>query len=314
MSHIPVWIAVITIFKHILVILQIALHDSHKSIISMLINIVRSPSPAHSLCVVRSSTYLCISVWCSGSSEEQGEPQRGERTEISSQPAPTHTTFIFSTGSMLLVNVTYDDILIGRLFFPSSPQIQRAGSKTNPPTQDQPHSSGQGERAGRRRQHRHRQKPPSEPQQNTIQQMLHPGNLLRRLLPSSSLNPRLTHPLNSHTVKLKVQRHKQEQNAVMQHLRHEERHSRNNAECWMRTGPAGRKLVWRHADKCWRNQRRSCLHAHLKGKLNYHLLFRSNVLLCYEVLTRFMGTMRYDLWTVMVQEHEGQVHLNKTLC
>ncbi|XP_035014538.1 receptor-type tyrosine-protein phosphatase V [Hippoglossus stenolepis] len=72
----------------------------------------------------------------------------------------------------------------------AGPQIQGAGSKINHPVQDQPQSSGQGERTGRRRQHRQRQKPPSEPQQNTIQQMLHPGNLLRRLLPSSSLlNP-----------------------------------------------------------------------------------------------------------------------------
>ncbi|CAB1460878.1 unnamed protein product [Pleuronectes platessa] len=70
----------------------------------------------------------------------------------------------------------------------AGPQILGAGLKTNPPVQDQPHSSGRGERTGRRRQHRHRQKPPSEP--NTIQQMLNPGNLLRRLLPSSSLlNP-----------------------------------------------------------------------------------------------------------------------------
>ncbi|XP_058499119.1 receptor-type tyrosine-protein phosphatase V-like [Solea solea] len=71
------------------------------------------------------------------------------------------------------------------------PQIQGAGSKINPHNPDQPHgSSGRGERTGRRRHHRHGQKSPPEPPQNTIQQMLHPGNLLRRLLPSSSLlNP-----------------------------------------------------------------------------------------------------------------------------
>ncbi|XP_035500243.1 receptor-type tyrosine-protein phosphatase V-like [Scophthalmus maximus] len=73
----------------------------------------------------------------------------------------------------------------------AGPQIQGAGAKMTHPSQDQPHSSsGRGERTGRSRQHRHRQKPPADPPQNTIQQILHPGNLLRRLLPSSSLlNP-----------------------------------------------------------------------------------------------------------------------------
>ncbi|XP_023278548.1 receptor-type tyrosine-protein phosphatase V-like isoform X1 [Seriola lalandi dorsalis] len=70
-----------------------------------------------------------------------------------------------------------------------SPQIQGAGSNINHHVQDRPHGSG-GDRTGRRRRHRHRQKPPPDPPQNTIQQILHPGNLLRRLLPSSSpFNP-----------------------------------------------------------------------------------------------------------------------------
>ncbi|XP_040910871.1 receptor-type tyrosine-protein phosphatase V-like isoform X1 [Toxotes jaculatrix] len=72
-----------------------------------------------------------------------------------------------------------------------SPQTQGASSNINHHIQDRPHSSsGRGDRTGRRRHHHHRQKPPPDPPQNTIQQILHPGNLLRRLLPSSSLfNP-----------------------------------------------------------------------------------------------------------------------------
>ncbi|XP_008287730.1 receptor-type tyrosine-protein phosphatase V-like [Stegastes partitus] len=69
---------------------------------------------------------------------------------------------------------------------------QGATSNAHPHMQDRSHiSSGRGDRAGRRH-HRHRQsKPQSDPPQNTMQQMLNPGNLLRRLLPSSSssLNP-----------------------------------------------------------------------------------------------------------------------------
>ncbi|KAG7228218.1 hypothetical protein INR49_013381 [Caranx melampygus] len=68
-----------------------------------------------------------------------------------------------------------------------SPQIQEASSNINHHTQ--PHGSG-GDRTGRRRRHRRRQKPPPELPQSTIQQVLNPGNLLRRLLPSSSsFNP-----------------------------------------------------------------------------------------------------------------------------
>ncbi|XP_040910877.1 receptor-type tyrosine-protein phosphatase V-like isoform X2 [Toxotes jaculatrix] len=73
----------------------------------------------------------------------------------------------------------------------AGPQTQGASSNINHHIQDRPHSSsGRGDRTGRRRHHHHRQKPPPDPPQNTIQQILHPGNLLRRLLPSSSLfNP-----------------------------------------------------------------------------------------------------------------------------
>lgn len=68
---------------------------------------------------------------------------------------------------------------------------QGATSNAHPHMQDQSHiSSGRGDRAGRRH-HRHRQsKPASEQPQNTMPLMLNPGNLLRRLLPSSSpFNP-----------------------------------------------------------------------------------------------------------------------------
>ncbi len=70
------------------------------------------------LCVLRSSTYLFISVCYTGSAEG---PQHGETPEMSSQRAPAHIKFNFCTGSSLLVTVTYDDILIRcPLFFPSA--------------------------------------------------------------------------------------------------------------------------------------------------------------------------------------------------
>ncbi|XP_053173955.1 receptor-type tyrosine-protein phosphatase V-like [Scomber japonicus] len=68
-----------------------------------------------------------------------------------------------------------------------SPQTQGATSNINHAL-DGPHSSsGPRDRTGRRRHHHHRQKPPSDQPQNTMQKILHPGNLLRRLLPSSSV-------------------------------------------------------------------------------------------------------------------------------
>lgn len=70
----------------------------------------------------------------------------------------------------------------------SCAQTHAASSSANHRIQDRPHSStAQGNRAGRRRHHHHRQTPPSNQPQNTVQQTLNPGNLLRRLLPSSSL-------------------------------------------------------------------------------------------------------------------------------
>ncbi|XP_034551999.1 receptor-type tyrosine-protein phosphatase V-like [Notolabrus celidotus] len=67
------------------------------------------------------------------------------------------------------------------------PQIQGASPFTHQ-SQERPHSSsGRGDRSGRRRHHHHRQVLPSDQPQNTMQQILHPGNLLRRILPSSSM-------------------------------------------------------------------------------------------------------------------------------
>lgn len=86
------------------------------------------------------------------------------------------------TGSVLLVTVKYKDILIVCLLFPSSPQTHKGSSKVNHHNKD-----GQEHRSGRRRHHHRREKPLPEPPQSTIQQILRPGNLLRRLLPSSSL-------------------------------------------------------------------------------------------------------------------------------
>ena len=150
------------------------------------------------VCVFRSSTYLFISVCYTGSAEE---PQHGENTEINSQWAPTHIKCNFSTGSVLLFIVTNDDILIRCLLFPSSPQTHGASSNINHRAQDRPHSSSaRGSRAGRRRHHHHRQTPPSDQPQSTVQQILHPGNLLRRLLPSSSLFNSGSHASWAHTL------------------------------------------------------------------------------------------------------------------
>ncbi|XP_041802364.1 receptor-type tyrosine-protein phosphatase V-like [Chelmon rostratus] len=68
------------------------------------------------------------------------------------------------------------------------PQSQGVSSNINHSVQERPHSSSaQGNRAGRRRRRHHRQTTPSDQPQNAVQQILHPGKLLRRLLPSSSL-------------------------------------------------------------------------------------------------------------------------------
>ncbi|XP_041859184.1 receptor-type tyrosine-protein phosphatase eta-like isoform X2 [Melanotaenia boesemani] len=63
------------------------------------------------------------------------------------------------------------------------PQVTEISLNAKQHIKDQPRtSSGRRNRAGSRRQHRHRQKPPSDQPQATIQ-TLHPGNLLRRLMP-----------------------------------------------------------------------------------------------------------------------------------
>ncbi|KAM4563702.1 receptor-type tyrosine-protein phosphatase V-like isoform 2-T2 [Odontesthes bonariensis] len=72
------------------------------------------------------------------------------------------------------------------------PQIQKTSLSTNLHIKDQPQSSAeQGHRAGRR-QRRHRQKtPPDQPQ--TLIQILHPRNLMSRVLPSLSQTNRASH-------------------------------------------------------------------------------------------------------------------------
>ncbi|XP_063320962.1 receptor-type tyrosine-protein phosphatase V-like [Pelmatolapia mariae] len=75
-----------------------------------------------------------------------------------------------------------------------SSQIQRASLNANNGIQDRPKSSSaQRARSGRSHRHQPRQKPAADPPQNTMQQILNPGNLLRRLLPSSSLLNPATH-------------------------------------------------------------------------------------------------------------------------
>ncbi|KAM8754463.1 receptor-type tyrosine-protein phosphatase V-like [Acanthopagrus schlegelii] len=67
----------------------------------------------------------------------------------------------------------------------AGPQTPGASSNANQRNQGRPHSSSAREhREERRRQHRRRA---SEQPQNSVQQMLNPGNILRRILPSSSL-------------------------------------------------------------------------------------------------------------------------------
>lgn len=75
-----------------------------------------------------------------------------------------------------------------------SSQIQRASLNANNGIQDRPKSSSaRRARSGRSHRHQPRQKPAADPPQNTMQQILNPGNLLRRLLPSSSLLNPATH-------------------------------------------------------------------------------------------------------------------------
>lgn len=135
-----------------------------------------SSSPAHSFVCTQEQyifVHQCLLLWLSGRASAWWEDRNKYPTGIQ------HT--VPDSGTVLLVTVTYDDVLIRCLLFPSGPQTQGAGLNANQRAQDQPHcSSGQGARTVRRRHHHHRHTPPSEPQQNTIQ------NLLRRFLPSSS--------------------------------------------------------------------------------------------------------------------------------
>lgn len=125
-----------------------------------------------SISLCRSSIYLFISVCYTGSGEEA---QYGKNLKIPNKHQPIIELFIEMNDY--------------HLPFPSSTQTHRAGSNINTRMQDEPHSSSsQGDRARRRRRHRHHhQTPPSNQPATTVQQILHPGNLLRRLLPSSSL-------------------------------------------------------------------------------------------------------------------------------
>lgn len=95
--------------------------------------------------------------------------------------APTHC------GSWVqhqCIIIYYDDMLIGAPS-PCSPHAQRRSS-SHSHAQDQPQSSSG--RPGRRRRH-HRQMLPSSQPQITVQPVLHPRSLLRRLLPSPPHSP-----------------------------------------------------------------------------------------------------------------------------
>ncbi|XP_036068679.1 receptor-type tyrosine-protein phosphatase V isoform X1 [Oryzias melastigma] len=63
---------------------------------------------------------------------------------------------------------------------------QSQGAKLNANQQAKVSSSGRGDKAGRRRRSSQQQTPPTPQSENSVQQILKPGNLLRRLLPSLS--------------------------------------------------------------------------------------------------------------------------------
>ncbi|KAM9855949.1 receptor-type tyrosine-protein phosphatase V-like isoform 3-T4 [Aulostomus maculatus] len=67
-----------------------------------------------------------------------------------------------------------------------SSRNQGATSNVNHIQDRRPRSSGPGDQGERRRSHTNGRKPSSDQPQNTLQQIFHPGNLIRRLLPSSS--------------------------------------------------------------------------------------------------------------------------------
>lgn len=123
------------------------------------------------LCANRSSTYLFISVCFTGSEE----PQQGENVKFHQH--------------MVMFLIKMCDGIFFIVFFAvcaSSLQTHRAVPHNSISTQnDEP--SSQGNRTRRRRRRHHRQTPPSSQPQSPVQHILNPANLLRRLLPSSSL-------------------------------------------------------------------------------------------------------------------------------
>lgn len=125
--------------------------------------------------------HQCLLHWLSGRTSAWWEYRK-------TLPTSSNTQYSYSLKGMMA-------FLIRHLLFPCSPQTHRASSNVDIRMQDEPHSSSaQGNRARRRRRRHHRQTLPSDQPQSTVQQILHPGNLLRRLLPSSSL-----FKSNSHT-------------------------------------------------------------------------------------------------------------------
>lgn len=136
-----------------------------------------SPSLLHGL---RNNMCLLTSVCHTGSAEE---PQHGN--------VPSDHTDTSNWKSITSFCVTTN----GRLVVRSSSQIQRASFNANGYVQDRSHSSsGQRNRSQRRSRHHQGQKLLLQPPQSAIQKILNPGNLLRRLLPSSSLLNPATHP------------------------------------------------------------------------------------------------------------------------
>lgn len=162
--------------------------------------------------------------------------------------------------------------------FPSSPQRQDATLNVNY-IQDRPHSSsGRGGR-GRRKHHQHRQKTPSDQHQSTAQHVLHFGNLLRRLLPSSAQFSSGSHTSWTHTcsntklwwsAKLLLGKQFTWEKCYWAWSGIE------NYRNIVLKGPAGRKPAWQHVDECQRKHRLSRMQ--LAGKkLRDYLPFRSSL-------------------------------------
>lgn len=216
------------------------------------------------LCVFRISTYLFISVCCIGSAQDC---QQGENVKI----IPGDTNYI-SAPAVSLSKMMF--FIISCTFLPISAQSHSAGSNMNPQAQDRhPRSSTRG-RTGRRRHHHHRQSFPAEQPSNTAQQLLHPGNLLRRLLPSSSLFNSGSHAswapaYCKAVVRAKTSRTLVEPHALVRHLRRKEKDCRKKCSvCCMERGPAGGKLAWQLANESMKKHRRiGCCCYHPRAKL-----------------------------------------------